>query len=185
MSGDKKDDKPAPATSVDDKTVRKLINEALTNAGWKDDKSYGTINKAFRALQAYRQKPGNSLDLNYAAAEHYMFARLLVATGRVSQTQMKAMTFAYDAKKWLDAKTGDPNKQAVTKNPVSPPSWAVMMWGMKGATEGGGDKDRLNPDGKVPLWRSVNDVLGSTQAVGGQYDTTKPNFGYGADAAKK
>ena len=77
--------------AVDDAIVKGIISTALNNNGWKADQCCGTIGKAFRELQAHRQQPGNSLDLNYAAAEHYMFARWMVCTGRVSKTQMKIL----------------------------------------------------------------------------------------------
>jgi hypothetical protein len=122
--------------ATDDNRFQRLIEQYLTNNGWQHDKCCGTVERAFRQVQEYRQKKGNSLDLDYAAAEHYLFARFMVCTGTISQTQMKALSAGYDAKKLLDRARGEPNKEAVTGNPVSPPSWHVLRWGMKGAVEG-------------------------------------------------
>ena len=163
--------------SVDDDVVRQLINDALANYGWAQDKCCGTINDAFRSLQAYRQIPGNSLDLNHAAAEHYLFSRYMVCTGTVSKTQMKVLVAGYDAKKWLDSKTGDANKEAVTSNPVSPPSWNVMTWGLKGCDDGGADQKRCNPDADPPFWKAVEDVLGK-KTYGSGVGTNRPRYGY-------
>lgn len=157
---------------INDDTVRKIIGKALANNGWEHDKCCGSIHDAFRSLQEHRQKRGNSLDLNYAAAEHYLFARWMVCSGEVSSTQMKVLVAGYDAKKWLDSKRGSPNREAVTANPVSPPSWEVMCWGLKGCDEGGADKLRCNPSADPPLWRPVDDVLGK-KTFGGGYGTSR------------
>jgi hypothetical protein len=164
------------AVSTDNKVVRKIVDEALTNYGWEHDKCCGTIHDAFRSLQAYRQIPGSSLDLNYAAAEHYLFARWMVCTGTVSSTQMKVLVSAYDAKKWLDSKTGSPDTEAVTSNPVSPPNWEVMTWGLKGCDDGGSDMKRCNPGADPPLWKAVEEVLGK-KTYGGSYGTNR-KYGY-------
>lgn len=164
--------------SVDDKEVQRIINDALANHGWATDKCCGTIHDAFRSLQSHRQIPGNSLDLNYAAAEHYLFDRYMVCAGHVSKTQMKVLVAGYDTKKWLDSKTGEPNKEAVTSNPVSPPSWEVMNWGLKGCDDGGGDVTRCNPGADPPLWKSIEDVLGK-KTYGSGYGTNRKRLGYG------
>lgn len=155
----------------EDRSVQKIINDYLTNYGWEHDKCCGTIHSAFRALQEFRQKPGNSLDLAYAAAEHYMFARFMVCSGAVSETQMKALVVAYDAKKWLDSKTGNPNEEAVTANPVSPPSRLVLRWGVSGATVGASDCKRCNARADPPFWRPVEEILGK-KTYGSSYGTS-------------
>lgn len=162
--------------SVNDEAVQKIIDAELTNYGWETDKCCGTIHDAFRSLQRYRQIPGNSIDLNYAAAEHYLFARWMVCSGNVSPTQMKVLVAGYDAKKWLDSKSGTPNLEAVTANPVSQPSWEVMSWGLKGCNEGGADKLICNPAADPPLWKPVSDVLGK-KTYGSSYGTNQ-RYGY-------
>lgn len=146
--------------AVEDTVVERLIAEALVKNGWTESGGLDPLEKAFRSLQARRQAPGNSLDLNLAAAEHYMFARWVVGTGEVSVTQMKVMIVGYDAKKLYDRVAGNPDKERVTANPVSKPDGDVVLWGLAGAEQGALDMKRFPPASKPPLWRSVDEVLG-------------------------
>ena len=95
-----------------------------------------------------------------------MFARCSVCSGTVSKAQMELLIYAYDAKKWLDSKRGDPNKEATTSNPVSQPDEDVRRWGVKGAREGDNDHDRCNADASPPLWRPLEEVFGPGKGVG-------------------
>src|SRR3954453_19294908 len=106
--------------ATDDNRVQRLIQQFLTNNGWQHDKCCGTIERAFRHIQKYRQTEGNSLDLDYAAAEHYLFARFMVCTGTVSQTQMKALSAGYDAKKLLDRARGSQTRRPSRATPSRP-----------------------------------------------------------------
>jgi hypothetical protein len=139
--------------------VYEIIRTSLTNNGFQQDQCCGSIEKAFRELQAYRRKPGNSTNLEYAAAEHYMFARWMTCTGTVNAPQMRAMTVGYDAKKVWDSLWGDPNKVATTANPVSKPDWDVTYYGLLGAIEGSADRKRCNPGVEPPIWKPVKDIL--------------------------
>ena len=147
---------------TNDARVSQIILQYLSNAGWREDSCCGILQQAFRSIQAFRQKPGNSLDVDVAAAEHYLFARSTVCTGFVSSTQMKALVIAYDVKKILDRARGDPNAARVTTNPVSPPDWDVVLWGLAGCDEGSADRDRCNADISPPMWRPVEEILGKS-----------------------
>ena len=98
---------------VNDGNVRVLIAGALANAG-NGDACCGHVDVGFRDLQARRQVPGASLDMDLAAAEHYLFARFMVCRGVVGPTQMRALIVGYDIKKWIDRARGKPNATATT-----------------------------------------------------------------------
>ena len=151
--------------AVNDANVSAIVARALANPG-DADMCCGKVGIGFRALQAARQVPGASLDMDLAAAEHYLFARWMVCTGTVSPTQMKALVVGYDVKKWIDKFRGKPNATAVTTNPVSPPDSGVVRWGLKGATEGTADHDRCNAKMKPPIWRKLEEVFGPGRGVG-------------------
>lgn len=150
---------------VNDAAVRLLIARELANPG-NADACCGTVEVAFRNLQSLRRVPGASLDLDLAAAEHYMFARFMVCRGAVSVMQMKALVVGYDMKKWIDRARGNPNATATTANPVSPPDSGVVRWGLQGADEGSRDHDRCNPTVNPPIWRKLEEVFGPGRGVG-------------------
>src|SRR5258708_21608769 len=115
----------------------------MANPG-NGDACCGQVEVAFRDLQNERRVPGASLDLDLAAAEHYLFARFMVCRGVVSPLQMRTLIIAYDAKKWIDRARGNPNATATTPNPVSPSDTDVVLWGLRGVSEGSLDHDRCN-----------------------------------------
>lgn len=144
---------------VDNQRVRQIIDQALARAGGGGE-CCEQVRKAFRDLQAQRQIPGNSVDLNLTAAEHYMFARFMVCSGHVSSNQMRVLVVGYTAKKILDSATGDPNREAVTSNPVSAPDMGIVSWGLTGVSHGSADHDRCNRAVSPPFWRPVPEILG-------------------------
>jgi hypothetical protein len=146
---------------VDDAVVKQTIRDALAHACGPGVSCCDRVKWAFRPLQAQRQQPGNSLDLNLAAAEHYMFARWMVCTGRVGPFQMRLLVRGYDMKKRWDRMLGDPDREAVTANPVSPPDEDVRAWGLRGVTDG-----ETDPQIEAPLWRPLEEVFGRGRGIG-------------------
>jgi hypothetical protein len=151
---------------TNDANVQRIITDAIGTASDDGDPCCGRLGNAFRALQAQRQQPGHSLDLDLAAAEHYMFARWMVCTGFVSPTQMRVLTSGYDLKKRLDRLLGSPNREQVTSNPVSPPDRDVVRWGHLGVDAEAVDHDVCNAGTKPPLWRSLEEIFGEGRGVG-------------------
>ena len=150
---------------VNDANVQAIISRAMANAG-NADACCGRVEVAFRTLQAERRVPGRSLDLDLAAAEHFLFSQFMVCTGTVSPTQMRALVVGYDVKKWIDRARGDPNSTATTSNPVSPPDTGVVRWGLRGVSDGASDHDRCNAGVEPPIWRSLEQVFGPGHGVG-------------------
>jgi len=149
-----------------DTEARKMIDDAIRSTVVDgSDPCCGRLGKAFRMLQAQRQVPGQSLNMPLAAAEHYMFARFMVCAGAVSPTQMRALVVGYDLKKALDKARGNPDKEQVTANPVSPPSLDVVKWGLKGVSEGSADHDRCNAKLKPPLWTDLEKIFGPGRSI--------------------
>lgn len=147
--------------SVIDSRVQVYIDEGFRNAN-AGVGCCGKVEIAFRYLQALRRKPGRSLDLELAAAEHYLFARWMVCAGVVRPYQMRLLVVGYDLKKTLDKATGDPNKEATTSNPVSPPDIGVTAWGLKGVSDGDEDHERCNQAVSPPYWTPIEDILGQS-----------------------
>jgi len=88
---------------------------------------------AFRSLQERRQGP-EPLDINLAAAEHYLFARFLA--GRTGEPLVRFAPTLYGIKKRAYFALGIGQRMAVTSNPVLPPNADVERWGNKGADDG-------------------------------------------------
>ncbi len=143
-----------------DAQVQKIIDDEFRTIPAQSDMCCGTSAIAFRHLQARRQVPGQSLDMPLAAAEHYMFAKVMVCGGTVGAKQMTVLVIMYDVKKLLDKWTGTPNTEQVTSNPVSPPSLDVVKWGLKGVFDGSILHSACNPNTVPPLWTNLEQVFG-------------------------
>ncbi len=150
---------------VNDENVRLLIAGALANAG-DGHACCGQVTVGFRELQRRRQVPGASLDLDLAAAEHYLFARYLICMGMVGPFQMRALILGYDIKKWIDSARGRPNAMATTDNPVSPRDPGVVRWAIQGMDDGIADHARCNSSVRPPIWRPLEQVFGPGRGVG-------------------
>jgi hypothetical protein len=144
---------------VSDQKVRLLVDQAMGRALKEAGRCCGQVEVAFRDLQTQRRLPGKSLDLDLAAAEHYLFARWMVCTGTISTHQMRALVIGYDAKKLIDRLLDNPNKLQTTTNPVSPPNADVVAWGLQGVDDGIAEHDRCNKGVQAPLWRSVDEIF--------------------------
>lgn len=106
--------------AVNDAIVQSHINSALSRAG-------NDLKIAFAILRTQREN--NCCDVNLAAAEHYMYARLQVAEGSWSFFWVMA-TLGYNFLKVfrLMPRTGD--------CPVTRASWAHVRWASQGAVDG-------------------------------------------------
>ncbi len=151
--------------SVNDARVRQVINHAIVHAMNNGDTCCGSVRQAWRNLKAWRDEvpaPGgspNSLDLDVAAAENYMFARACVCEGFVSHAQMQTIAMGYFATKVLGM------QMPTSGNPQSPADPAVLRWGVMGAQEGSADRQRCNSNSEPPVWRPVNEIM----SLGGGY----------------
>jgi hypothetical protein len=111
---------------VDDTRVQAYIDDALAS-------SHGNIEQAFQDLQARRNRSENCGDLNLAAAEHYMFARHLVADTAEPYPIVVAMILAYSLVKLMHL------APEAGVCPLTPTSSAQVSWALSGATDGMAD----------------------------------------------
>jgi hypothetical protein len=145
--------------AVNNVRVREIINDAVRQAANGGDACCGAVGQAWRNLKAWRDQPpaagaaANSLDLDVAAAENYMFARWSVCTGYVNRFQMNVIAMGYYGSKVIGV------RMPTSGNPQSPHDVGVLGWGGVGSEEGEADRQRCNPGANPPLWRPVNEIM--------------------------
>lgn len=146
--------------AVNNARVRQIINDAIAQASNNGDACCGSIRQAWRNLKAWRDlppvggAPANSLDLEVAAAENYMFARACVCEGFVNRFQMNSIAIVYFATKVAGV------DMPTSGNPQSRPDVAVLGWGGIGSEEGEADRRQCNPNADPPWWRPVSEIMG-------------------------
>ena len=91
------------------------------------------VSRAFSKLQS-RRRLVEPLNINLAAAEHYMYARLLA--GVTGDPLVRYAPVLYGLKKRALFGLGLGQWMATTAQPVLPPDDDVERWGTQGATEG-------------------------------------------------
>jgi hypothetical protein len=130
---------PEPVPEVDDKIVQALIDEQIKI---NTDKTTGKINldMAFSALNGERGKKEHCCDVNYAAAEHYMYARKEAADGR-----SLGIAELYDSGYYVYKSLHLPFPNAGTGVcPKTRSSGAQFKWGFKGTMDGKADYDKAH-----------------------------------------
>jgi hypothetical protein len=144
--------------SVNNARVRQIVDHAIAYARAGSTGCCGAVQQAWINLKAWRDQPPapgatpNSLDLEVAAAENYMYARATVCSGFVSRFQMNSMAIAYYASKRFV-------RMPTSGNPQSAPDLGVLGWGGIGSEEGEADRLRCNSAVSPPVWRSPNEVM--------------------------
>jgi hypothetical protein len=122
------------ADQVVDAVVRSIIHASLAKEPTRSGETIvHRVSRAFRALQK-RRREVEPLNINLAAAEHYMYARFLA--GLTGDPTVRLAPTLYGLKKRLYFALGIQDKMATTGNPVLPPNSAVEHWGKVGATDG-------------------------------------------------
>jgi len=122
------------ADQVADATVRSIIDQSLAQQVVRPGETIvHRVSRSFRALQK-RRREVEPLNINLAAAEHYMYARFLA--GASGDPSVKLAPTLYGLKKRIYFALGIQERMATTKNPVLPPNNSVESWGTRGATEG-------------------------------------------------
>ena len=91
------------------------------------------VSRAFRKLQS-RRRLVDSTSIDLAAAEHYLYARLLA--GATGDPLVRYAPVLYGLKKRALFGLGLGQWMATTAQPVLPPDDDVERWGTQGATEG-------------------------------------------------
>lgn len=119
---------------VADSEVRSIIDRTLIQfAARPGENIVHRVSRSFKALQK-RRRELDPLNINLAAAEHYMYARFLAGTS--GDPSVKMAPVLYGLKKRLYFAFGIQERMATSKNPVLPPNAAVERWGTDGAKAG-------------------------------------------------
>lgn len=122
------------ADQVADAVVRSIIDQSLAQQVVRPGETIvHRVSRSFRSLQQ-RRREVEPLNINLAAAEHYMYARFLA--GVSGDPSIKMAPTLYGLKKRLYFALGIQDKMATTQNPVLPPNNVVERWGTNGATDG-------------------------------------------------
>ena len=132
--------------AFDDSKVQAYINKAMAETS-----NYKPIDNqlsmAWSNLYMRREKDdpdGNDREL--AAAEHYMYARWQVCTGKSSEWLMKAWTVGYDPFKLLGYVPAVLVVRKLAGHSWSRPSTDSIKWGRRGCDAGVRDKKAITPD---------------------------------------
>ncbi|GEM_PF-7086058 len=135
---------PAAADSTNDVSVQKWIVAALRNAqGFGGHSTMGDEIEREYSVEAVRlgwarlkvcRDLGASLDLNLAAAEHYLYARSEASeSGDIGYRKMPKF---YESLKTWATKADMENWLKQSDQPVSPVSSEVTQWGERGVETG-------------------------------------------------
>ncbi len=120
--------------AVDNKKVCEIIKEKID---WSSGASRpARIGYAFDLISIDRESRYKG-DANYAAAEHYLFARWIVGyTYLFGLILMTAANFAYSVVKGLIQAVGAEQILRFGKGPVTPVSVEDFWWAERGAKDG-------------------------------------------------
>jgi hypothetical protein len=105
------------ADKVLDASVQAIINQSLSQQHGQT--IVDRVSRSFRSLQR-RRREVDPLNINLAAAEHYMYARFLA--GISGDPLVKTAPTLYGLKKRLYFALGLQERMATTHNPVLPPN---------------------------------------------------------------
>ena len=120
--------------AVNSEDVQRIIDAAMNDQAKSASDFIELFERAWIQLRDRRQEPGCSTDLDLAAAEHYLFARYMVASGKARETELTSLAEACYGKKLRDT-FGSPNALAETLAP----DLSVVTWGMLGGKHGAAD----------------------------------------------
>ena len=132
--------------SLDDAKTQRYINEAMA-----DSASFSPIENQLSQAWSYlfqkreRNDPKGD-DRELAAAEHYMYARWQVCSGKTWADVMRIWALGYDAAKLAGY---IPVVFAIRKavgHSWSRPSTDSIRWGLRGANDGVRDTKAIGPD---------------------------------------
>ena len=126
-----------PEQQVDDAEVKKIIQGCYDRSSFKQEPAR-TEDAWAESLKLRRKAPQ---DVNYAAAEHYLYAKFqgkkngvlgaaAVGVGAAGYDAVKAVLFGIGAQGILPSDDGTPSR----------PTLGSTEWGLKGAADGLGDE---------------------------------------------
>jgi hypothetical protein len=132
--------------SFDDSKVQGYINKAMAqNALYKPiDRQ---LESAWSALYSQRETDDpDGDDRELSAAEHYMYARWQVCSGKTSEAVMRLLVLGYDPAKTFGYHPIPLIVRKLAGHSWSRPSTDSMRWGFKGINDGVADTKAISPD---------------------------------------
>ena len=139
---------------VNETVVKRIIMDALTK------ETGATINekvyKAFRSLQA-RRRSKEWVNVELAAAEHYMYARFLA--GATGDPMVHLAPNWYNLKKKVFFELDIQSLMATSEYPGLPPSDESVAWGERGAMDGLLDFKGANPSTDFKVGESLKPLV--------------------------
>lgn len=140
--------------AVDDKQVQVLVDKVIARHKGKRGSIIADLTEALADIIAERR--GICENYEYAAADHYLMARVFVAlTGHLGAMMMIPLIMAYDFAKVIDLGikelTGRKLMPSTDSDPCPPtgPSIGVMRWALKGVGDGLVDYGKRVPSGPI------------------------------------
>lgn len=130
----------------DDKKVEAYIRDAM-----KKNAMYRPIDKQLEYAWASLYALRGSIDPNddnreLAAAEHYMYARWQICSGKTNEAVMRVLTLGYDPVKIVGDLPLFYVIRKVAGHSWSRPSTDSLRWGFRGCNDGAADARRITPD---------------------------------------
>ncbi len=136
MNHSSSDGATSPPQAVDDAEVRRAIQEGLA-AGremFPDDPGQAATHAWHHVLE---QRQHAQLDVNLAAAEHYLYARSMgIDEGALNGIATTVLAMGYDAIKKAAFAVGMEEHLAADDGAISEPTWESTVWGVKGGIDG-------------------------------------------------
>ena len=140
---------------VNDAVVKHIIEDALVK------ETGGTINekiyKAFRTLQGRRRTNKEWVNVELAAAEHYMYSRFLA--GNTGDPAVIAAPSIYNLKKKIFFFLDIQDMMTTSPYPCLPPSDESVAWGEQGAKDGLMDFKFANPSTDFKIGDSLKPLV--------------------------
>lgn len=136
---------------INEAEVKRIINNALLNATGDTIVEKSAI--AFRALQK-RRRTAEWVNMELAAAEHYMYMRFLAGSTGDSITSYAPSL--YNLKKRIFFALDIQDLMRTTDYPCLPPSKESVAWGEKGVQDGLQDFKDLNPNKDLQLGAALS-----------------------------
>ena len=142
--------------AVDDKQVQVLVDKVIARHKGKRGSIIADLTEALGDIIAERR--GICENYEYAAADHYLMARVFVAlTGHLGAMTLIPLIMAYDFAKVIDLGIkeliGRKLIPSTDSDPCPPtgPSIGVMRWALKGVAHGLGDYEIRVPSGTITI----------------------------------
>lgn len=154
------------AVALDDSLVKAWIVSGLTGESQRaadastydlgQEKTLDQVRSGWRQLKGCRDS-GQSENLELAAAEHYLFARLIAS--KDGDTEYRDFPKMYESLKEWASEADMQSYLQTSQQPVSPVSSEVTAWGEQGVEAGLSDYTKRTGESPTNKWGSYNQLI--------------------------